>query len=1084
MPIKIMPGEVTPTLFVGLGGSGGKAIARIAKRLRETPEWELKYRDLVRFVAIDTNAADLARLRKGSRTQGHVDSTITISDFDKVEFTKLRRGEMFAQADDYFTQWVHPWYRFREESGAGAGQIRIESRLGFFRSVEVGEVTRQLGDLIAGMRNHSHGMRRHGAPLQVFVYFSTAGGTGSGAFLPIAYLLRDLIGDKAARLFGFAILPDAFESVVGMNRDGTLANGYAALKECEHLMRLDTQGQGVEDAIPFHYDPRNKGKREVRRRPYDLLYLVDRPESFSVGNVGEALSDATYVQIFSPILGDQQADYDNYTKESRALFPEELGSAGYTAFYGTLGASVLVLPRQDLLAYCARRYAATSVRKYLLLDDPMLVSEEQRERFKQFAIDRDELEALSPEVRAERIDESFQQKMDLLAEQDREGGVWKRLLTIRDTAAQKLADTLSAVEEDLRGQVASIREISADRILDDQWTPATTVNALNREVAGARERTTARLGVLLKQVEAGDWWSDFLAHAGPDAAPELNPYEQRYVLIHFRKAAGALASEKLDEIGDQVSRLRGEADLGRESRFRSEMDAHAAEIKKTYGGWDKLITRKDKDFEAARDRAVATFNEYVDKARALLIKSALVELLGSLGRGADAMRGSFRNIESSAGRLATELEEKARRFEFDGGADARSQSNDYLLDVEVLQHPSGRMRFWSWYYEDQVRTRPESGDQQQVLDAVRDALRPRFDDRGRAIKRTARELIGDVESSLVRVAEAFLGKQILGDPTSDDPFEKAGLRLDDALALEARYYALFTEDPRRDTRAALKPHAPLAPSTIAGEENSARYMRRKLDAALAKAQPLTRYSPESKTTIKHADMLLVGLADSLSRGPLGKMLSEATYGVSSDVIEDWHDADRVVFYRSILGVPLYCFPHVNTDMLHAYQRFQAQPDAAWPLHIDTNWEQLQDLDPTAARRAILARGERERLAVGALALGLAEGTVIEEAGAYSLVLSGAKVALANGPLEAARAMLALEEGKPTVYDLAVSPLIDSARHATESQEIRGTLNETAASWSEACVKLELLDKRDAGQERLYAQLREASAHLKQLATLR
>ena len=31
MPIRIMPGEVTPTLFVGLGGSGGRAVGRIVK---------------------------------------------------------------------------------------------------------------------------------------------------------------------------------------------------------------------------------------------------------------------------------------------------------------------------------------------------------------------------------------------------------------------------------------------------------------------------------------------------------------------------------------------------------------------------------------------------------------------------------------------------------------------------------------------------------------------------------------------------------------------------------------------------------------------------------------------------------------------------------------------------------------------------------------------------------------------------------------------------------------------------------------------------------------------------------------------
>lgn len=1077
MPINIMPGEVTPTLFVGLGGSGGQAIGRIAGRLRNSPEWELKYRDLVRFVAIDTNEADLAKLRKGKGRMGHVDATIGISDFDKVEFTKLRRGEGFAEADEYFTQWVHPWYRFREESGAGAGQIRIESRLGFFRSVEVGEVTRQLQDILGAMMAHGHGMRRHGAPIQVFVYFSVAGGTGSGGFLPFAYLLRDLLGDKRARLFGFAILPDAFEDKVGMNRDGTLANGYAALKELEYLMKLDVQAPP--DELTFHYDPRNKSKVRVDRRPYDIMYLVDRPDRFSVDNVGGALADACYVQIFSPILGEQQADYDNYTKESRALFPEELGDDGYTAFFGTLGASVLLLPRKDILGYCARRYAATAVRRYLLLDDPALVSDAQRERFKQFQVDRDELDTLSPEAQAERIDESFKQKMDLLAEQDKEGGVWKRLITIRESAGEKLAGELKQIEEDLRGLCSGVREISADRILDDQWTPATTVNSLSREMASARAAVESRVAVVLKQLEAGDWWSEFLAKAGPDASPELNPYEQRYALIHFRQSGGPLDPSRADEIASTVSRLRTEADLGRESRFRSEMDSHAAEIKRTYGGWDKLITRKDKDFEAARDRTVGTFNEFVDKSRALLVKAGLHEIVVALGRGADAMRASFRNIESSAGRLASELEEKARRFEYDGGAGS-SQSNDFLLDVEVLQHPSGRHRFWAWYYTDQVETRPESRDQQEVLAAVREALRPRFDDHGRVMKRSARDMIRDIEDSLVGVAEKFLGKQILGDPDSDDPYEQAGLRMDDALVLEARYYGFYTENPAADPKVALRGHAPLMASELRKQDPIQRYVRRKMDSALGKAQPLTRFSPEAKSMLKHADMLLIGMHESLTRGDMGRQLEEATYGKGHETIADWDDPDRIVFYHSILGVPIYCFPHINEDMKHAYRRFQGA-DKAYPLHIDHHWEELSDLDPTEARRALLAKGERTRIALAAFALGSDAGAIVQDDGQWKLALdSGAKVTLDANILAAAEHMLSMEEEKPAVYDLAVAPLVDQARKASGSGELKTKLEAAKKGWAARAVELELLDSRDAAQESEYQQLRKAGVLLGEL----
>jgi hypothetical protein len=1077
MPIKIMPGEVTPTLFVGLGGSGGQAIGRIAKRLRASEDYELKYKTLVRFVAIDTNAADLARLRKGHGSIGHVDATITLSDFDKVEYTKLRRGDAYANADTYFTQWVHPWYRFREESGAGAGQIRIESRLGFFRNVEAGDLTRQLQDLLSELKSHQHGMRRQGAPLQVFVYFSVAGGTGSGAFLPFAYLIRDLIGDKAAKLYGFMILPDAFEEVVGMNRDGTLANGYAALKEIEHASKLDTQGEGVPDELTFHYDPRNKHRTTITRRPYDLVFLVDRPSDFSIESVGEALADATYVQIFSPILGDQQADYDNYTKESRALFPPELGSEGYSAFFGTLGASVLLLPRKDVLEYCARRFAATGVRRYLLLDDPAIVSEAQRERFKQFNVDREELERLSPDARAERLDRAFIAKIDMLAEQDKEGGVWHRLKIVRDTSGQKFGGAIGGIEDDLKRLASRIREVSADLILDDAWTPATTMNSLARDTAQVKSDIDARLASLMAQVESGDFWADFLSKAGPDAAPELNPYEQRYVLIAARGVGSPLSSAALDELASTVARLRKEADLGRDSRFRSEMDAHAAEIKRAYGGWSKLFSKRDKDFEAARDRTVATFNDYVDKARALLVKAAMYDVLVGLGRAADNLRANYRNIESSASRLAVELEEKARRFEYDGGPDA--QSNEFALDVEVLQHPNGRTRFWSWYYEDQIATRPETADQAEVLAAVRKALLPKFDEQGRPLRRTAREIISDVEAGLVEAAERFLTKSILGNAQSDDPHERQGLRLDDALALEARYYGLATERLGVDPKDALRGVSPILASEAWKNEAVQRYARKKIETALAKAQSLTRFHPESKSMINHADMLLIGVHPQLLVGNFKVVLDEATYGKSADPIEDWPDPDRMVLYHSILGVPLYCFPHINEEMKSAYRRFQAKTDKAWPLHIDAHFEAIADLDPLDRRRDLEVKDELARVAITAVAIGSARGAIASEGGVFKLKLDGGgAIDLARSVTESAAKLLALEAEKPAVYDLAVAPLVTDARRAAETRALKEEAQRAQAAWSKRAVELELLASRDASEEAEYKALREAARVLK------
>ncbi len=1075
MPIRIMPGEVTPTLFVGLGGSGGRAVGRIAKRLRAHDDFELQYRSLVRFIAIDTNDADLARLRKGTDEYGKVDETCLISDFDKVAYSKLRRGESFADADEYFTQWVHDWYNFREESGAGAGQIRIESRLSMFRAIEAGDMVQKLQSTVHDLRSHAHGMRQQSASIQVFVYFSVAGGTGSGGFLPFAYVMRDILADRSARLVGFAILPEAFESVVGQNRDGVYANGYAALKEVEQLMKLDTQHPC--DEREFHYDPRNKHKLTVSRRPYDLLYVVDRPQTFSLGDVGEALADATYVQIFSPIIGDQQADYDNYTKENRRLFPDALWDRkdGYSAFYGTLGASVMILPRNDVLEYCARRYAATAVRRYVLLDDPALISQRQREQFKRFAINPDEFTQLSDDAKARRIDDSFGNKIRLLAsQQDVEGGIWQRMAALPELARGKFQAELDKLQTELRDQTAGVREISADRILDGSWTPAASLNAIQRQVAEGREKIEKLLQLQLDRVATGDWWTEFLASAGPDEAPELNLYEQRFVLIDFRESAdGPLAPQAIDELRTQVQRLQAESDLGSEGRFRGEMNSQAAEIKRTYGGWDKLLTRKDKDFEAARDRAVSLFNDYVDKIRAWLIKDALLEFLGALGRAAEHLRRTYRDIEASAGRLARSLEELARRYEFDGGVDGlRSEANEYALDVELLQHPSARMRFWSWYYVDQIESRPELQNQDAVLVALREALRPRFDERGGAVRADARRIVGEIVDRLVEMAKQRLGPEIVGDAKADDPTHRHGLRMDDALALEAAYYGRQSDNPSA-APSELLPDRPLDPAQLWKEEKIRTYARRKIDLTINKAQPLSRFQPELRGSIKHPNMLLVGLHEVLRSGPFHEVYSEATGNESQEL--EWPDSHRIVFYRSILGVPLYCFPHINEDMKAAYRRFQNQREQAWPLHIDHHWESLPDLDPEDRRRELETVEAQRRVSVVALAVGLARGTIEQTKAAdkelASFVLrirEDRTLALAEGLLAAADALIGLRDEMPAVYDSWVAPML--ADVASLDEHLKVELRQLGKSWAVRAQDLEL-DGKSRGNE--YRDLSEA-----------
>ena len=65
-------------------------------------------------------------------------------------------------------------------------------------------------------------------------------------------------------------------------------------------------------------------------------------------------------------------------------------------------------------------------------------------------------------------------------------------------------------------------------------------------VAQAKGEIDAKIGATLAQIESGDFWAQFLAKAGPDAAPELSPYEQRYVLTKLRQEGGPLSAGALD----------------------------------------------------------------------------------------------------------------------------------------------------------------------------------------------------------------------------------------------------------------------------------------------------------------------------------------------------------------------------------------------------------------------------------------------------------------------------------------------------------------------------------------------------------
>src|SRR6185436_11920751 len=266
-------GTIIPTLFIGLGGTGSRIVDRIAGRAATLPNWESQLRPLTSFVSIDTNELDQHRLRnipEGNR--------MNIAAFDKA-----KAMDDFRRSDDrQALQWLDPGYQPRPGIKPGAGQIRVEARLGFFyNSLKIRQRLRELvkESLRPGIT------WRQASKYNVYIFCTLAGGTGSGTFLATAYLIDAVLREQnwQARVVANLLLSTLMVDKVGpeLHRD-IHANTYAALKELEYLTKLDydeAKRKAEHTSVEFVYcrDENSRAVQRVSTRPYFISFILDRP---------------------------------------------------------------------------------------------------------------------------------------------------------------------------------------------------------------------------------------------------------------------------------------------------------------------------------------------------------------------------------------------------------------------------------------------------------------------------------------------------------------------------------------------------------------------------------------------------------------------------------------------------------------------------------------------------------------------------------------------------------------------------------------------------------------------------------------
>ena len=279
-----MTNSISKSLFIGLGGTGTKAVLNAKARFLKAYGKEVP--PMVHFLAFDTSDKDKYMVDEN-------DTKIEL--VDDIEFFHLQVDNAIKfvhENDEVREEFPIENINFYKETAIrqGAGQIRAMGRISFIRNYDkIKKAINAAYNRISSWKAQDNdNFISSKNPLQISLVFSVAGGSGSGMFLDFAYLLKQELMPKDSHLSlrAFILLPDVYLNK--MNVAQVKPNSYAAIKELEFLMDSSffqndfklkyPAGQEtiIDDTNPFPFD-----KIILVNNTNDALLSFNEPDEIS-----------------------------------------------------------------------------------------------------------------------------------------------------------------------------------------------------------------------------------------------------------------------------------------------------------------------------------------------------------------------------------------------------------------------------------------------------------------------------------------------------------------------------------------------------------------------------------------------------------------------------------------------------------------------------------------------------------------------------------------------------------------------------------------------------------------------------------
>jgi hypothetical protein len=257
-----------PLLVIGLGGTGTDALLNVMDKFKhrfvlpKVNDMEQEAPARTAYLSLDTDSTVLTQKRSG-------DTVLNNNEFFDLSLPNMSDLLNPRRARALLKSYEQAWLDKDLQSlnaAFGAGGVRQCGRFMLCKKVET--LVRRLQTIIQGLMAVTQGDDDKGS-ITVVVMAGLGGGTGSGTFLDVAYLIRHVMETfffgKKLTLMGFFILPDVNLSHAhysDASKKVLRTNGFAALKELDFWMNYDshkytyvhkyTEGVAVQWTQPYN----------------------------------------------------------------------------------------------------------------------------------------------------------------------------------------------------------------------------------------------------------------------------------------------------------------------------------------------------------------------------------------------------------------------------------------------------------------------------------------------------------------------------------------------------------------------------------------------------------------------------------------------------------------------------------------------------------------------------------------------------------------------------------------------------------------------------------------------------------------